>query len=868
MIRSVPYLRNSLLCSLLFVFGAFTGQGQVLNPSLHLLTNCELSVTLVSTQHFCSGAEACIQIEGGVAPYIITFPGTSNTNDNSTTTSGLSICFEDLPPGQYPVLVTDAEGCSGGLTISIPVVDYLLDAQVTPVSCYGGGNGAIDLNIYIDLAPLYFSWEGPDGFTADTEDIAGLIAGYYSVSVTTTDEVCVGVGSWEVKEPDPIQIEVAVTTSACGQVDACVFVTGGTAPYHIWAFNTLPPQLSAGPYGSIQDWTGLDPASGIPYDPTSNTGPAFCAQNVQPGTYYVLAVDAHLCYAWKKVEIENGGGLHRENLIYPANCAGEPSGAVCYKVQGGTPPYTTYLNPAVTPNDTGLIGETGCFEGLAAGMYKLITIDANGCSAAEIIQIKEPQPLKAEFKITSLPCTDEVDGCLYVRGGTQPFRIFAWRWNSPLTVIPNVEFDDQGEPYVEGGDPADLGWSDGNPSTDVLTWVRCAQDIPAGYYIILVLDDHHCYTLLRVLIPESTGLEMETGKRDVSCNGAQDGAIKLTVKGGTPPYTLVSGPEGWEQVDDHSFVFRNLGPGEYVLTVTDSEGCSGTVAVIITAPDPIVTNLDFDPYGEYACVEITGGTEPYHIRWFDLGSATVIGTGKCIYDLPEGAYLLQVSDAKGCVAEDILFIAPLPCSGGEAYVEPSVIHSGETTYFILVNHVGSVIQWQFKTEFTGWINIPGANEEVYETPPLYSGTDKKIRVRAVVLCQGEKYVSTETELLIKGSNLLPPALDDQAADRFLFDPERRLAALAPQMLQAEEGALKVFPNPARDHVQILLPSAIQENGRISVYNAAGQLVRSLELEGPGSTSAALDLTGLERGVYFIRLQSPGYSGVTRLVVGQ
>ncbi|MCB0607541.1 MAG: T9SS type A sorting domain-containing protein, partial [Lewinella sp.] len=129
-------------------------------------------------------------------------------------------------------------------------------------------------------------------------------------------------------------------------------------------------------------------------------------------------------------------------------------------------------------------------------------------------------------------------------------------------------------------------------------------------------------------------------------------------------------------------------------------------------------------------------------------------------------------------------------------------------------------------------------------------------------------VSTETELLIKGSNLLPPALDDQAADRFLFDPERRLAALAPQMLQAEEGALKVFPNPARDHVQILLPSAIQENRRISVYNAAGQLVRSLELEGPGSTSAALDLTGLERGVYFIRLQSPGYSGVTRLVVGQ
>ncbi|HMQ88628.1 MAG TPA: hypothetical protein PKB07_13630, partial [Flavilitoribacter sp.] len=204
MIRSVTYFRNSLLHSLLILFGAVSGLGQVLNPSLHLLTNCELSVTLVSTQHYCSGAEACIQIEGGVAPYTITFPGATNSTDNSTTLSGLSICFEDLQPGQYPVLVTDAEGCSGGLTISIPVVDYLIDAQVTPVSCNGGSNGAIDLNIYIDLAPLYFSWEGPDGFTADTEDISGLSAGYYSVSVTPTGNICDGVGRWEVQERAPI----------------------------------------------------------------------------------------------------------------------------------------------------------------------------------------------------------------------------------------------------------------------------------------------------------------------------------------------------------------------------------------------------------------------------------------------------------------------------------------------------------------------------------------------------------------------------------------------------------------------------------------------------------------------------------------
>lgn len=858
----------SRLCRLL-LFAFFTAltpaRAQILDASFQPLTNCELSVQLQSIQIFCSGADACIEIEGGAPPYTITF--SESTNNAPVTTSGLSVCFQDLHPGQYHVAVSDSQGCTGGLTIHIPVIDYLLDADVKPVNCNAGSDGKIDLHIYIDLAPLFFHWEGPDGFTADTEDISGLAAGIYNVSVTTTGDICVGIGKWEVKQPLPIKIEVAVTTSACGQIDACVFVSGGSPPYYIWAFNTLPPQFVNNPFGTVSDWTGLDPSSGIPYHPTSNTGPAFCVQNVQPGIYYILVVDSHHCYAWKKVVIENAGGIQRENIVYPANCSGTASGAVCFKIQGGTPPYTTFLNPAISPTDTGIAGDNGCFEGLAAGSYKLITLDANGCSVAEIIEIKEPAPLKAEFKITSLPCTDEVDGCLSVRGGTQPYQIFVWRWDSPLTVIPQVEFDSTGQPYVEGGQPVDLGWYE-NPVADVLTFVRCAEDIPAGYYVVLVMDHNNCYTLLRVLIPESTGLEMETGKRDVSCNGAQDGAIKLQVKGGVPPYTIVEGPEIWEQPDENSFVFRNLGPGDYTIMITDSEGCSGVVTVKINEPSAIATNLDFDPYGSYACVEATGGVEPYHIRWFDLNTQEEAGDGKCVYNLPEGVYLVRVADANGCVAEDILFIDPLPCAGGEANVEPSVIQSGSTTYFTLTNYAGATIQWQFKTEFTGWINIPGANEEVYETPPLYSGTDKKVQVRAVVACQGSLYLSTEAILLIKGDHFLPAAADEATADRFLFEPEIRLAEiLREQNNNPDEHNLTVFPNPANDFIQVQIPLEISGTVQLSIWNTSGQKIQNLTVNADLSQIVPVDLTEMKPGFYFVRVESENRSQTQKLIIG-
>jgi len=48
----------------------------------------------------------------------------------------------------------------------------------------GFTTGSIDLNVSGGIAPFTYSWTGPGGFTANTEDLSGLATGTYTVTVT------------------------------------------------------------------------------------------------------------------------------------------------------------------------------------------------------------------------------------------------------------------------------------------------------------------------------------------------------------------------------------------------------------------------------------------------------------------------------------------------------------------------------------------------------------------------------------------------------------------------------------------------------------------------------------------------------------
>ncbi|MEL6837626.1 MAG: SprB repeat-containing protein, partial [Bacteroidota bacterium] len=142
---------------------------------------------------------------------------------------------------------------------------------VTAADCNGFFTGSISLNVIGGTMPYSYAWTGPNGFVSTDEDLTGLEAGIYTVVVTDANG-CEDTASFEIEEPEVLEIDVAGTTttpadcngSFTGSIDLAV--TGGTMPYtYSWT----------GPNGFVstdEDLTGLE-----------------------AGTYTVVVTDANGC---------------------------------------------------------------------------------------------------------------------------------------------------------------------------------------------------------------------------------------------------------------------------------------------------------------------------------------------------------------------------------------------------------------------------------------------------------------------------------------------------------------------------------------------------------------------------------------------
>ena len=83
-------------------------------------------------------------------------------------------------------------------------------------------------------------------------------------------------------------------------------------------------------------------------------------------------------------------------------------------------------------------------------------------------------------------------------------------------------------------------------------------------------------------------------------------------------------------------------------------------------------------------------------------------------------------------------------------------------------------------------------------------------------------------------------------------------------------ALSVSPNPARGQISVLYDVPRQSRVSVGVYDAGGRLVRSLS-EGnvsPGRYKVKLPSDVLPAGIYFLRLDTPGFRSVKKAVVAR
>ncbi len=666
--------------------------------------------------------EVSVSANGGTPGYSYLWddPNTSNT----ATVTGLAA-------GIYNVTVTDANNCTQ--TINSTITDAgggSISYTQGDVLCFGGNSGSIDATVNGGTSPLVYSWTGPGGFTSNSEDITGLLAGTYDLTVT--DAVgCIITLSVTITEPtqltlSPLGINVTCFGGSDGEVSATA--GGGAGSYTYEWFDNAALTSSAGSGATVNGliagtyYVQVTDANGCTFDSSvsitepneiivsttvidancalpdgaisvlSTTGgsgvyvseiwtdaagnPVTNVNAVFSGTYYVLVTDDLGCQG---TGIANVSDLTGPSALIDgftdALCDGSCDGTANASVGGGTPPYNYVWSP-----NPGLGQGTSAISGLCAGIYTLDLTDFNGCAASINVTIGQPSPINLT-QITNVNTSGAgiCDGqsSVSTSGGT-PLYTYSWFDDCALTT-PN--------PSLTGTSVTGL----------------CAGD-----YGIVVVDNNGCPDTLCITITEPNAIIITLTGNDALCNGACDGDVTADVIGGIPPYSYewFSSPSN-TTINQPSVTASNLCAGDYYVVVTDDNGISTTGGIytinqptIITATVNVISNYNGQNIScSGACdgsAEATpsGGTPPYTYLWNDPNTQTT----PIALNLCAGTYDVEITDANGCIYTfSVTLTEPAPllnnntsndvtCNGfcdGTATANPS---GGVTPYSYLWNN--------------------------------------------------------------------------------------------------------------------------------------------------------------------------------------
>ncbi|MBC8643831.1 SprB repeat-containing protein [Flavobacterium lindanitolerans] len=191
-----------------------------------------------------------------------------------------------------------------------------------------------------------------------------------------------------------------------------------------------------------------------------------------------------------------------------------------------------------------------------------------------------------------------------------------------------------------GTPPYTFNWGGGITTED-------RTGLAAGNYSVTITDANSCTrTISNINVTQPAAVVSGTTVvTNVACFGGSTGAINLTPTGGVPPYTY--NWVGGANTEDRS----GLAAGTYSVTITDANGCTGTVSgIAVTQPaaalDGTITKTDVSCNGGSngtATVTATGGTTPYSYSWAPSGGTNATATG-----LASGTYTVTVTDFNGC----------------------------------------------------------------------------------------------------------------------------------------------------------------------------------------------------------------------------
>ena len=741
--------------------------------------------------------------QGGTAPYDFEWSTGANDSGDQSTLSGLS-------PGEYTVLVTDDNGCKIEEEVEVggTVCTLSGSVSVTDVLCAGDMTGSIDLTVSNASNPVSYLWSNG----ATTQDLVGVAAGVYAVSIEDADNCVDTIRNIVVGENDSIEIsnltkmDVLCTDDMNGVVQ--FDITGGVSPYEVFWSNGITndtivngldtmvvvadsvAMLAPGKYSfTVTDALGCNRVDSTEILILDNTGPIINANiyelildaTGQAGPVDLNDVEVELLdqcdIAFVDLEQRNFDcsnlGLNQLNISATDINGNSSTGMLSVLVLDDIAPEIECNNVDIVSNSCNpieyndvtasdncgvdlLILQSGLPSGgnfpVGTTVVSYLAQDASGNTAECSFSVTVDINLAADFNITNADCSDS-NGSVEVdiMGGTPPYSV----------------------------SPANL------------------NDLSSGVYTILIEDSAGCALMEDVVIDQDDfELEYTIGFTDIECNGEETGEIIAEVDVNPEDYIITI--DGIET--------NNLGglpAGIYVVGFTQiSTGCSETVEILIFENEAIdiqVVELLTDPCsGAFIdlVVDVSGGQELYRTEVSDNGDNVVV----------------TVTDDLGCVVSETIDIDLIEI--------PLTIE-----LFEIMNATGSESNGSVDIDVTGGV-----------APYTYVWFDALLNA-----------VSTEEDL----TGVLPGDYTIQvtdangciAADQYTVDMNTSTAELNKIFFEPV-----LSPNPASDFIQLGFKAELPD--QIEIFTTDGRLLlRKNQL----LSENRIDLQNLTPGLYIIKM---------------
>ncbi|MFT7611852.1 MAG: subtilisin-like proprotein convertase family protein/uncharacterized protein affecting Mg2+ [Parvicellaceae bacterium] len=530
-----------------------------------------------------AGGAVDIFVSGGNLPLTYSWNSGQTTEDIGA-----------LGAGSYSVDVTDNFGCvvsSASVIANITGGFGAVVTSVTDESC-GDGFGAIDITVSGGFTPYTFAWSNADV----TEDISGLSAGSYSVTITDNVGCSATMDTVVLNQTTGLSLVSSLEQNEnCGDSTGFIdlVLSGGSLPYNfVWSNGA-----------TTEDVSGL--TSGI---------------------FTCVITDASGCVVNYSGTISNNGGSFVVSDVIVDEMCDNDAGSVTVTVSGGISPYTfTWTGGAANVccdymldmNDTFGDGWNGAsvdveINGTPTGSY---SVPGGGSVASETFQVCNGD--NVELFWTAGTFDNEVSFNLLDPAGATIFT---------QGVNPTV-----GSLYVFTGSCPGAGSN-----------VSAITGLNPGIYGLTITDDVGCSYSDSYEVDSAYNFALAFSTvtvTDAICGSGGD--LSVTATGGTF-YTYY--------LDGVSTTFpfwTGIGAGTYNVVIEDENGC--TVEQDITINDALPFTAIFASITDEDCGLSNGAIDvlvtpvgAYNYLW------NTAATTQDLTGIMSGIYSVDIDDGAGC----------------------------------------------------------------------------------------------------------------------------------------------------------------------------------------------------------------------------